>query len=338
MKLMKPGNSTLVVALALLLAGCGGSQPPIGAPGARLQSSPVVSRAERRGSWMLPEAKGEDLLYVSNPSALFGTVLIFTYPQGKLVGSLGYIGSEFGECVDAAGHVFITTLTDDPPGGVYEYAHASTRLIRSLGDPGVPNGCAVDVTTGNLAVANRSDSVAIYARARGKPKLYYNSKFGFAFCGYDDQGNLYLSAQDPRHTNQFRLIQLVFSTGTFESIHLSTKLYGDNYSWPSVQWDGSHMTISSEPSAEYGKRGPILIYRLNIAGRNAKVVGTTELANRSNPGGQSWIQGKAIIGLDLYRARSGVPFWPYPKGGKPWHNIRLSAQLWGATVSVAHSH
>ena len=71
---MEQGTSALVVALALLLAGCGGSQPPIGAPGARLQSSPVVSRAERRGSWMLPEAKGEDLLYVSNPSDLFGTV------------------------------------------------------------------------------------------------------------------------------------------------------------------------------------------------------------------------------------------------------------------------
>ena len=58
-----------------------------------------------------------------------------------------------------------------------------TRLIRSLGDPEVANGCAVDVTTGNLAVANRKDSVAIYVRAKGKPKMYYNSKLGFAFCG-----------------------------------------------------------------------------------------------------------------------------------------------------------
>ena len=61
------------------------------------------------------------------------------------------------------------------------------------------------------------------------------------------------------------------------------------------------MTISSEPSAEYGKRGPILVYRLSIVGRNAKVVGTTELDNRNNPGGQSWIQGKlssALISIE----------------------------------------
>ena len=98
------------------------------------------------------------------------------------------------------------------------------------------------------------------------------------------------------------------------------------------------MTVSSEPSAEYGKRGPILVYRLSIAGRNAKVVGTTELDNRNNPGGQTWIQGSTIIGLDLYRARSGTSLWPYPKGGKPGHTIRTAAQLWGVTVSLAHSH
>jgi hypothetical protein len=38
-----------------LLAGCSGSQPPIGALGATPQGP--ATHAERSGSWMLPEAK-----------------------------------------------------------------------------------------------------------------------------------------------------------------------------------------------------------------------------------------------------------------------------------------
>ena len=35
------------------LAGCGGSQPPIGAPGATPQSRAVAQHGHRSGSWML---------------------------------------------------------------------------------------------------------------------------------------------------------------------------------------------------------------------------------------------------------------------------------------------
>ena len=56
-------------AAAAMLAGCGGSQPPIGAPGAMAQTSASAAQVERRGSWMLPEASGEDLLYVTDEDA-----------------------------------------------------------------------------------------------------------------------------------------------------------------------------------------------------------------------------------------------------------------------------
>jgi hypothetical protein len=59
-----PCITVAVVSLAML-AGCGGSQPPIGAPGAAPQSRGIATRAEVLGSWMLPEARAEGLLYVS---------------------------------------------------------------------------------------------------------------------------------------------------------------------------------------------------------------------------------------------------------------------------------
>jgi hypothetical protein len=37
-----------------MLAGCGGSQPPIGASGAIPQNRAVTTRAERGGSWVPP--------------------------------------------------------------------------------------------------------------------------------------------------------------------------------------------------------------------------------------------------------------------------------------------
>jgi len=50
-----------------MLSGCGGSQPPIGTPGAMQQTSAIATHAERGKSWVLPEASGEDLLYASTP-------------------------------------------------------------------------------------------------------------------------------------------------------------------------------------------------------------------------------------------------------------------------------
>ena len=72
---------------AALLAGCGGSQPPIGAPGAMPQSSALQSQSaqrDRSGSWMLPEATSEDLLYVSD--GFYGDVFVYSYRKHNYVG------------------------------------------------------------------------------------------------------------------------------------------------------------------------------------------------------------------------------------------------------------
>jgi hypothetical protein len=69
-----------------LLAGCGGSQPPIGALGAMPQGRAVATHHGRGGSWMLPKARSEDLLYVSDPEKT--DVYVYSYRSGQLVGTL----------------------------------------------------------------------------------------------------------------------------------------------------------------------------------------------------------------------------------------------------------
>ncbi len=119
------------LATGVVLTGCGGSQPPIGAPGAIPQSR-VATHAERGGAWMLPEAKSEDLIYVSSPDyyppSYTSNVYVYAYPSGTLVGTFTGFDNVGGLCSDADGNVWVTNAVSYDSGGyVYEYGHGATN-------------------------------------------------------------------------------------------------------------------------------------------------------------------------------------------------------------------
>jgi len=116
------GFSTLAAAL---LAGCGGSQPPI----ASTQSSPlaqrgaIVTHAERGGSWVLPEAKSEivratykaapPLLYATNEINSENQDLVTVYrATAKDPAPLATISNglflSFGASIDGSGTLYVT--------------------------------------------------------------------------------------------------------------------------------------------------------------------------------------------------------------------------------------
>ena len=297
----------------------------------------------------MPSESGQDLLYVSSAN---GNVYVYTYPQRRAVGTLTGFIQPVGECVDPAGDVFITAYSNYSfnASTIYEYAHGGTSPIATLNDPGVAFGCAVDPKTGNLAVANVSDyanpynpgygDVAIYSAAQGNPTMYYSAEFeDFWFCGYDDKGNLYLSAFPSNHASEAQLVRLASGSSSLELIKLDWGLYGGNGFEPSIQWDGTYVTVTSDRNSQRHGHGLLFVYRLRISKRRATIISST--AFRSNPnvhGGQSWIQGGRIIGIYYDKGFGNVAFWPY-QGGKPEHKIRNIAEgaLWGVTVSVAPS-
>ena len=154
-------------------AGCAGS---VLAP---IQSL-VSARQSSARSWMAADARKNDLLYVSNSTT--NHVYVYTYPQGKPVGTLTGFDQPAGLCVDNAGDVFVTNLFAST---VVEYAHGGATPIATLQDPGyAPHGCSIDPITGNLAVTNYCSlqgsrysgegGIAIYQDARGTPKIYRN--------------------------------------------------------------------------------------------------------------------------------------------------------------------
>ena len=118
--------SCLAVAM---LAACA-ARPPMGGAGAMPQTLPSARHAEHGRSWMLPEAKRENLLYVVDEGAR--DVYVYSYPQRVLVGTLGF-DYPTGDCVDKAGNVWIDTVQQSgPPGdsGIRSRGHKPNRDAR----------------------------------------------------------------------------------------------------------------------------------------------------------------------------------------------------------------
>ena len=348
MKSLGLSRHTLTIgAAAALLAGCGGSQPPIAEPGAMPQRRAIATHAGHGKSWMVPEAKSQDLLYVSSTN---GVRYIFGYPKGMLVGILtGFLGGS-GECVDSSGNVFLPSLASDSATNsiIYEYAHGGTQPIATLEDPGIAYGCSFDPKTGNLAVANgydtsnpysaRNGSIAIYLNGQGTPNLSYSSQFGVLLCGYDNNSRLYVS-MGTGQSDQGQLARLS-STGSFELLTLDKPFYISSEFIPMPQWDGSHMTVSFDPHPGLKESSPITVYQLSIKGRNGMVVRSSELNSKDNHhAGQTWIQGSTIVAAYYYQGYANIGFWSYPGGGSLVSSIKKVTEnghnLSGVTVSVA---
>jgi hypothetical protein len=297
-------------AAAALLAGCGGSRPPMGAPGTMPQSPAITQHADRDGSWMASDAATQDLLYVSD----IRWVDVYSYPEGKLEGVLHHFYIAQGMCVDQKGDVFVTDLGYNK---IFEYAHGGTKRLRVLDGWGGPIGCSVDSTTGNLATST-GNAVAIYKDARGKPTIYQNSAFqDYFWCGYDDSGNLFVDGQSSH--NEFEFAELAKGSPTLKSITLNQAM-----GFPGgVQWDGKHVAVGSYYPPPTGK--PV-IYQFDIAGGRGTKVGMIRLGGLGSVPDveQFWIQGQTLIAANGGNgAQHGVAaFFKYPAGGKPTKRIR----------------
>lgn len=306
MKASRLSRSALCASVAAAsLAACGGSQPPIDAPGAMPQSRAIGTHASRSGSWMLPEAKNKDLLYV----ATGGDVYVLAYPSGKVVGRLGV--DAWSLCSDKRGNVFL--VQDNT---IAEYSHRG-KLLQTLPTYDVPSSCSIDPTTGNLAVPTYDYScVYIYpgARSTGKQSICNDEFILVGLCAYDSYGNLFLDgavAAGPHHSYVPGLAELRKGSATFQNylLHGRRFRYQD---YDSINWDGTYVTLSNPSSHS--------IYRVQIS-HKVKVVGRTRVRGWvggfcCNVGGQqTWLKDGKFIAQ--WRSGAQLAIWSYPAGGKP---------------------
>ena len=302
---------------------------------------PENGTASRRDAASVPGAAVYgDLLYVNSGCGLPAStgICIFAFPSGEYVGWVDhYAGSKaIGLCSDSAGNVYVTsTFGDERESAVLVYGHAGngpTALLRDRDH--LPNGCAVDSTSNDLAVTNEAaggtaGNVAIFPKASGKPKFYRAAGvFTYFFCGYDNKGDLYVSGASKR--GAVAIAKLAKGATQFVKVTLSKPL---SVAGP-IQWDGTRMAFG------YGDTRGEVIYRADVSGKKGTVVATTRLAgpeDRRAYMGPFWIAGTRIIATFKASDLSyPVAFWHYPEGGAPTKIIRRGRRT-GSQGSVTIS-
>jgi hypothetical protein len=315
---------------AAMLVGCGGSQPPIGAPGAMPQTSAIATHVDRGKSWMLPEAAQDDLLYAANANA--NTVSVYSYSKRGLVGTLDAEGPA-GECVDKDGDVYVTEGTN-----ILEYAHGGTQPIATL-NIGGDNAwaCSVDFKSGALAVADFGNDYStgfIAVFKNGVETTYTTSSIYYVLgCGYDDHGNLLIGGYvAPGNYSNLAFAMLSRGRNNLTSVALPFE------DWPNIaaiQWDGSYWA-----AAVPIQHREEIMYRFSIENQTAKLEGKTLLSHDAGYAGQTWII-RRRVGLEQRTRIVGavgpageVEYWNYPSG-KRFASISDSGYPLGVTVSLA---
>ena len=308
-----------ICAAAAMLAGCGGSQPPIGAQSAMPQSPSITTHAQRGGSWMLPEAKSEDLIYTGREP-----IYVLSFPALKLVGTID-TRAGLGICSNKNGDVFMTY----PPGEIVEYAHGGTQPIATLYLPGFYEtwGCGVDPTSGDLAVALGGSGIAIFPDARGSARVYPGSGPDFIFCGYDNLGNLFVDGF-PISDGSFQLAELRKGHSALANISLDRYIKQPGQ----VQWDGKYVTVQDR--SRFGG-----VYRVKVSGSVATVVGTTKFEEKG-PKQESWIQDHSVVSSyrKNWKSTNLIGVWKYPAGGEVIKSVSVDpvpGAFLGLTISVA---
>ncbi len=274
---------------------------------------------------MARNAQAKSLLYVSDSSK----VTVYSYPQGVLVGTLRGFYLATGECVDARGDVFIV---NSGTAKIFKYAHGGTKRLATLQSPTRdPVGCAVDTTTGDLAVTSEgfgsSATVAVFKHARGKPTIYEDSAFyEFYFCGYDDKGDLFADGLSTPGSGHFALAELRAGQPGLTNIVISQYIRFPG----GVQWDGKYLTVGDQFTN---------VYQVGITGSSGVIVGTTNLGSGAENVKQFWIQGRTVIAPNTYltgKLHSNVLLYNYPQGGKATKTIVKGVRdAQGAVVSKA---
>jgi hypothetical protein len=289
-------HAPCVGAVLISLAACGG-------PAATTGIIPGGVGFSSARSWMTAGASNRDLVYVGNADGAY----VLSYPGGQLEGTLGPLPSVVRLCSDARGHIFLLSGLQ-PPENIYEYAHGGSQPIKTLNDAyGNPWGCAVDPSTGNLAVTNLQGvshgpgNLLVYQHASGKPHVYNATNLvQFLFCGYDNHGNLFADG-----TGIPQLVELSNGGTSLTNIAVN-RTFGDPLS---VQWDGQHITV-----ADFQTHA---VYRVKVEGSTGIVVGKTTLRGWSSSAANigSWIQGNALLAPTSHKSYK-LGIWNYPQGGK----------------------
>ena len=324
----------LVAAAAVLAGGCSGGAPPASSSALDLRVAGTNSLGlvperhfNRRASWMLPGAKQQWLIYVSDGAS--GTVDVYNYRSktGKLYGQLTGLNFPYGQCIDGAGNVYVV---DNGTAEVYEFAHGGTTPIATVADQfGYPTGCSVNPKNGDMAITNFDSLssggggvVIASGGLSGKQTNYSGTALYRAFPpGYDPAGNLFVQGTDYSGVPSFQ--ELPAGKKAFKPLNgLAVGFPG------SVAWDGKYLTATDQ---NYRFNYTTMIYRITVTSGEVKIAGKTELTDSCYPyhnwmvAIQPFVTGMGdkqnVVVAGNLNCPNRENYFSYTKGGNPTRSI-----------------
>jgi hypothetical protein len=314
---------------AAMLAGCGalrqaqGDMPPVGTPDALPQRPAVATHAEHGGSWMLPEAQNEDLIYASRHVTRDCddcTVDVYALQTGKAVGALRHLPNPQRLCSDAKGNVWVTEDLggyEVGPGRIVKYPHAGTKPIETLAENDTPAACSVERSTDNLAVLNSSQyshSLAVFMGGRGEPKFYGGASVPSSVT-YDTHGDIFMV--DLVDTYSKGIEWLPKGAEAIKYFPTKPRVFPRG----GVFWQGQFLTVNGE----HPRVGRYAV----VDGKSGKEVGTTQLYGAAGTLYQYSIANNVLVAA----GSDGIQVWKYPAGGNLVRTI--DAPAFGIAVSFA---
>lgn len=313
-----------------------------------LTTEPVTEHPDHRASWVSPDVKKtREVLFASDPGT--DDVYMYTLPGLELKGTITGFDNPEGECNDSAGNVWVVSQGSSPK--ITKLSHAG-KILKILADPtGYPSSCAVDPTTGNLAVTNIGDlsstpgDVLIYADAKGTPTVVSNpSTQSYYFAGYDDGGNLFVDGLTKVGGGSFVLSEC--AAGCVGATMTTISISGGPIDFPGfVQWyaPGGYLAVGDQECKHLSQT---CVYAVSISSSSGTITGTIALKNSEGKpvcdmaqGIINPVRGKNLLGGDYEHNCKGVNAeynWPFPAGGSPTHSndgSQISTPV-GAAISV----
>lgn len=339
-----------ILAVAGVFAGCGAGGPQstvrgIAALPAGIFEDAMTGAGEpnHRRSWISRDIKSvHKLLFVSDA---LGVVWVYKMPGLEIKGILTGFQAPNGMCSDGKGSVWITMSGFEQ---IWKLAHDGTVISILQDTIGTPIGCAVDPTTGNLAVSNVGNnspppiggSILVYPRATGVPAEYYclSCLINYGFVGYDTRGDLFVDGQNA--SNAFALAELPAGSTATDQLKALNIEGGTLYVQGMVEWNaaGRYLVIGDQLC---DNKHTTCAYRAKIVGSTAKITGrTTLLDSAGNPICdmiQGTLDGNTIAGSDDDNGYCGHPsgtdLWPFRAGRATHHNDVYDYQPIGAAIS-----
>lgn len=288
-----------LIGLAFVFAGCGSagtgatSAVPLGATAAPIPDS----------------VKNQTLIYVT----IGKSVSVFAYPSGKLVQTLPLVSEPDDICSDSNGNVWIPEPSKYfTTGYLLEYAHGGTTPIATLDEAYPPEACAVDPSTGDLAVVNDQGSIAVFPDAQGTP-TYYSGGSAVPCCSvsYDNSSDLFFAGYTG---SALSVGWLRKGASTLNSFRLRPRQRPKS----GLAWDGQYLVVAVNP---------VYMFKYAIYGTHGKKVGTLSLDIHKMA--DFAIRGSLLVATDDYT--SAVDYFHYPSG-KP---IKVISGVHGNGVTIS---